>query len=55
MPALTIIDEQRCALEKIEALAQLGLADHEQAADALAAILITTVALHETISGILSA
>lgn len=39
MPILSIIDEQRCALEKIEALAHLGLAEPEKAGETLAAVL----------------
>jgi hypothetical protein len=39
VPILTIIDEQRCALEKVEALAQLGLAEPDKARDALVAVL----------------
>lgn len=38
MPVITIIDEQRAALEKVEALARLALAAPEDAAQALAAI-----------------
>lgn len=39
MPILTITDEQRCALDKLEALAQLGLTEPERARDALVAVL----------------
>lgn len=39
MSALSIIDEQRCALGKGEALAQLGLAEPEKAREVLVAAL----------------
>lgn len=49
MPILTIIDEQRCALEKIEALAQLGLAEPEMARDVLVAALTVLKEVQETV------
>lgn len=38
MPVITIIDEQRAAIDKVGELAQLGLAAPETAVHALAAI-----------------
>lgn len=55
MPILTIIDEQRCALEKIEALAQLGLAEPEKARDALVAVLGVVREVQDAVGAILGA
>jgi len=50
MPILTIIDEQRCALDKVEALAQLGLAEPERARDALVAVLGVVEGVRKTVA-----
>jgi len=55
MPIITIIDEQRAALEKVEALAKLGAAEPDTAADALAAILIVVSRANAVVHDILRA
>lgn len=53
MPILTIIDEQRCALDKVEALAQLGLAEPEHAQLVLASVLQAVTEARNTVRGVL--
>lgn len=55
MPMITIIDEQRCALEQIRQLAHLGVADPARAQEALASVLFVIGRTTETIESALTA